>query len=77
VPQVAGGGAVKSAANAFELFLGGRDVAGAERFDEVLDAVADDRASGAVAFADNDVLSQSFLSALNIRHGSLKIFKTC
>ena len=43
--------------------------------DVYLDAVADDRASGAVAFADNNVLSQSFLGALNIRHGSLKFLK--
>ena len=75
VPKIASGGAVESAANAFELFLGGRDVAGAERFEEVLNAVADDRASGAVAFAGNNVLSQSFLGALNIRHGSLFFLK--
>ena len=69
VPQFFGSGAIESAANAWELGFRRGDVAGAERFEQVLDTVADDGARGAITFATNGVLSLSFLCAFNIRHG--------
>ena len=69
VPQFFSPGAIESAAYAWELSFGRGDVAGAERFEQVLDTVADDGASCAITFATNGVLSLSLLGAFNIRHG--------
>ena len=61
VPELTCGGAVESARNAFELLFSRGDVAFAEGAEQGLNTVANERARGAVAFTDNDVLSQSFL----------------
>lgn len=72
MPKTAIGGAVQRAAHVreeffFDLF----DVASAQRFQEVLNTIADDGASRTITFATNGVLSLSFLSALNVWHGKL------
>ena len=71
VPELTRGGAVEGARNAFELLFSRSDVAVAERAEQSLNTIANERARGAVAFTDNDVLSQSFFCALNLRHGNL------
>lgn len=71
VPELTGGGAVEGARYAFELLLSRSDVAFAEGAEQGLNTVANERARGAVAFTDNDVLSQSFFCALNLRHDNL------
>ncbi len=68
MPEAASGGAIEGAADLRELSFGSGDVAGAEGLQKGLDTVADDRASGAVTFTKDDILSESFFSALNVRH---------
>lgn len=68
VPQSARRRAIQSAAYAWELRLSRFDVAGAERFEHILDTVTDNGTSRTVTIATNDVLSLSFLSACNSWH---------
>lgn len=72
MPEAARGGAIEGAADLRELGFRGRDIAGAKGLQKGLDTIADDGASRAVAFTNNDVLSESFFCALNIWHGNLE-----